>query len=349
MTKKIKSRKIVKYYYYEEKEVDKKRVAYLLFLLLMTAVLLSTSTYAWFTVNRVVSIEELNLKVQTEGSLEISVDGFSWKPGLELDDIISAHNNGYSTSVNQLPNIIEPVSTAGKLSNNGFMDFYLGEVKSNDEGEYILTSKRSIETEGNGDDSLGNFIAFDIFLRSTEGKALYLTSESDITYGGNESVGIENAMRGAFILEGNTPSGDSIARIQSLSTSDSNNVYIWEPNYDVHTSNGVSNARDTYGITTTLSNAQRLEYDGIIAEFGNINNITLKNANGKNYPTLFSNVTPKIVTTSNNGSYQFMFNLNPGISKVRVYLWLEGQDVDCENNASIGGLSIKLQFSTNPS
>lgn len=349
MVRKIKSRKIVKYYYYEEKVFDRKKVAYLLFLLLLTAMLLSTSTYAWFTVNRVVSVEELNLKVQAEGSIEISVDGFNWKPGLELNDIILAHSNGYGGSVNQLPNIIKPVSTVGNLSNNGFMEFYLGEVKSNDNGDYILTSSRSIETEGNGDDSLGNFVAFDVFLRSTEDVDLYLTSESDITYNGNESVGIENAMRGAFILEGNTTSGDSISRIQGLYTNNINDVYIWEPNYDVHTSNGVSNARDTYGITTTLSNALRIDYDGIVSEFNETDNIMLGNANEANYPTLFSRVNPKIVTPNNNSNYEFMFNLNAGISKIRIYLWLEGQDVDCENNASIGGLSIKLQFSTNPS
>ena len=30
-------------------------------------------------------------------------------------------------------------------------------------------------------------------------------------------------------------------------------------------------------------------------------------------------------------------------------MWLEGQDVDCENKASVGNLTLALQFSTNPS
>ena len=29
-------------------------------------------------------------------------------------------------------------------------------------------------------------------------------------------------------------------------------------------------------------------------------------------------------------------------------MWLEGQDVDCENNASVGEISLNLQLSTNP-
>ena len=35
------------------------------------------------------------------------------------------------------------------------------------------------------------------------------------------------------------------------------------------------------------------------------------------------------------------------ITKVRIYFWVEGQDVDCENNASGGDISLKLQFSLN--
>lgn len=351
MGKKIKTRKIVKYYVYEEeeKEVDKKKIAYLLFLLLLTGVLLSTSTYAWFTTNRVVSVNTLNVKVQAEGSLEISVDGTNWKPGINQDEIIAAHTTNYPSSTNQLPSVIEPVSTSGGLDGTGFMQMYLGEVKSNDNGDYIITSKKSVETESNGDTSDGKFVAFDIFLKTTEAKDLYLTNESKITYNGDTSTGTENAMRVAFIIEGNTSAGDSLANIQALRTTDTNNVYIWEPNYDTHTPNGVTNARDVYGITTSLTGAARLTYDGVISEITEAENITLGNAKANNYPTKFATVNPKITTPTGNGAYQLLFNLQAGITKMRVYLWLEGQDVDCENNASVGDLAFTLQFSTNPS
>ena len=46
---------------------------------------------------------------------------------------------------------------------------------------------------------------------------------------------------------------------------------------------------------------------------------------------------------------QKIFALTAGITKVRVYMWIEGQDVDCENNASIGNITLNLQFSKNPS
>lgn len=87
MAKKIKARKIVKYYYVEEEVVDRKKVWYLLLLLLFTGLLLSTSTYAWFTTNRVVSVNTLNVKVQAEGSLEISADGSNWKASVDQETI----------------------------------------------------------------------------------------------------------------------------------------------------------------------------------------------------------------------------------------------------------------------
>ena len=44
-------------------------------------------------------------------------------------------------------------------------------------------------------------------------------------------------------------------------------------------------------------------------------------------------------------NYPTMFTVHQGINKVRLYIWIEGQDVDCENSASLGsavGVTINL-------
>ena len=332
-----------------EEKRNKKRVMYLLLLLLLTGVLLSTSTYAWFTSNRVVSVEMINVKVQTEGSLEISVDGINFKAGVTEREIVDAHSTTYPGSTNQIPAYIEQVSTIGNLDNNGFMQMFYGNISSNDQGDYIIASQRSIETESNGVDSTGKFVAFDIFLRSSATKDLYLTSESKVTYNGDYSTGTENAIRLAFVIEGNVASDTAIATIQGLSTANANNVYIWEPNYNTHTNSGIAHAHDIYGITVTANDTNRVVYDGIKSEFNEAANVTFSNANKTNFPNYFDTVTPKILTVTNNTEYQHFIELQAGITKVRVYLWLEGQDVDCENGASVGDISFNLQFSTNPS
>ena len=38
-------------------------------------------------------------------------------------------------------------------------------------------------------------------------------------------------------------------------------------------------------------------------------------------------------------------NLAAGVTKVRVYMWIEGQDVDCENMASGTNVNFNVQFS----
>ena len=332
-----------------EEKNNKRRVGYLLFLLLLTGVLLSTSTYAWFTTNRVVSVDMINVKVQTEGSLEISADGINFKPGITENEIIAVHNTTYTNSINQIPAYIEPVSTAGFLDNNGFMQIYYGDIQSNSTGDYIIVSRKQTDEESNGVESNGKYVAFDIFLRTSATKDLYLTSDSKVTYNGEFSTGTENAIRLAFVVEGNTDSSSSVAVIQGLTTANSNNVYIWEPNYNTHTNTGIIHARDVYGINVDENNATRVSYEGIISEFGVNDNVTFNRANSENYSNYFSPVEPKILTVTNNSEYQRFIELEQGITKVRVYLWLEGQDVDCENGASVGDLSFNLQFSTNPS
>ena len=329
----------------EEKRSDRRRVKYLLLLLLFTAIMLSTSTYAWFTTNRIVSVNSLNVKVQTEGSLEISADGTNWGTQIDYEEIINVHSGIYPTSVNQLPAYIKPVSTGGNLDDNGYMEMYLGTVSANDNGDYTLVASRSIEEEGNGENSNGDFTVFDLFIRVTKENDLYLTDSSQLVYNG-DTTGTENAMRVAFVVEGNVPAGSSLDTIQSLKTTDSNNVYLWEPNYDTHTSSGIKNANDVYGITTSSVDNKNLNYDGIIQDIEE--EILINRASANNYPSYFKSVDPDIKTMKGYSGYQNLFRLPAGITKIRVYMWLEGQDVDCENNASIGNLGLTLQFSTNP-
>lgn len=74
---------------------------------------------------------------------------------------------------------------------------------------------------------------------------------------------------------------DTIGNIQGLNNGASSPVTIWEPNYDDHTSYGVANARDTYGIGTLHAGTGNdlVPYDGIKDEFDTADNITLGNAN----------------------------------------------------------------------
>ena len=218
----------------------KNRLFYLLLLLFITSISLSVSSYAWFTSNRLVKVDLLNVSVKAQGGIEISVDGSNWKSSVSADDITKAREN-YPNSVNQIPNVLEPVSSVMDID-NGKVKLFYGVALNNSDGDYVLDTTRSIEEESFGNESSGKFVTFDLFLKVNKDTDLYLTPESNATYGGDTSFGIENAVRFAFVLEGSTFTGSPLNVIQGLSTNDRNDVYTWEPNYDVHTANGVSNA-----------------------------------------------------------------------------------------------------------
>ena len=49
----------------------------------------------------------------------------------------------------------------------------------------------------------------------------------------------------------------------------------------------------------------------------------------------------------NRESNKLLYSSFPaGVTKMRVYLWIEGQDIDCENNASGGKISFDLQITS---
>lgn len=308
-----------------------------------TSLLLTFSSYAWFSSNKVLGFQTFNIHIASKGGIEISSDAINWKGVLALSDIIDARRN-YPTSTNQVPYSLEPVSSGGVVD-SGYLRIFSGEVTQDNFMNYILKAERSVEEEGFGTDSTGKFVAFDVFFKNISSKTLYVTPESSVLQDSN-NFGIENAFRIAFLNQGTISIDSTAVRAQSLHSAV--RTYIWEPNYDVHTDYGVSHAKNTYGIDVPTSNAPLLNYDGIISSIEISDNVRVEDANSILNPTLFKKVNVDIATKSNFSSNVEIFSIEPGITKVRIYIWIEGQDVDCEDNASVGDVSINLQLSTEP-
>lgn len=318
----------------------KKKLSSLIALLVIAIIALGTTTYAWFTSNRTVTISTLDVHVEAQNGLQISTDAATWKTVITNEDIIA----GYGTDTNQVPKSMEPVSTVGTLDTNGFMEMYYGNIQSTEDGTQILTATKTTESKGTS----GKFIAFDTFLKvEAESEIEMTTSSSVLPKNPLTDVGLQNAARVAFIIEGNSPVTDDTSDIRALKTSDSTNTRIWEPNYDVHTNAAVTAARDTYGITTTTEGADRITYSGVKAEISEEleTPVLLSKSDASNNPAYFSVVNPSYTTVKDFEVPVTVFTLQPGVTKVRVYMWIEGQDVDCENNASGTDISYNVQFS----
>ena len=104
---------------------------------------------------------------------------------LTSEDIIKAINT-YPHAINQLPAVIEPVSTAGVLdTSTGHINMYYGNAEGNASGNYVLSAIKTTDENAYGLDTNGKYIAFDVFLKLIDGAGtgdLYLTSESGATY-----------------------------------------------------------------------------------------------------------------------------------------------------------------------
>lgn len=298
-----------------------------LLLLLLTAILLISSSYAWFTSNRTVQVSTIEVNVAATNGLQISTDAKNWKSIVTVDDI----RTGYTNHKNQLPAMLTPVSTDGTVV-AGLMNMFLGNVTTNTTtGAFELTSTKETEVAG----TTGNFIAFDIFLKVDTQTDIYLTSASGVKPKDN-SVGLENAARIAFVNEGHLGNGSAVESYQALNAG--TDSYIWEPNNNAHTDAAISHAYSTYGQTIN-ANTVLASYLGIKSQFSKI-------AVNDTSDTNFGTVTPDLTTgTSTPVPTDEFVTLQPGVTKFRVYMWVEGQDVDCENGASGSNITFDVQFS----
>lgn len=328
------------------------RLNSLLMVLMLTAVLLIMSTYAWFTANRTVNIDKIDVKVATSSGLQISADGIEWKTVLEKSDIVDAYET-YDRSVNQLPSLMAPVSSALELDNQGHLKMFYGNVEADmtvgspTYGKYLLTTtlqtdKASDEVTGTGEYDKGYYMAFDVFLKvETPSDKLYMSGAvtEPVT-----NKGLANAARIAVIKGPNTVATDAnVADIQGLPTA-GGTVSLWEPNADTHTANGVNNATALGWATLNAGEGNpTVTYDGSFAE---ANKVVLADAVASKNGTTFKAVTPTWATPkTGTPNLEMPSGLAAGITKYRIYLWIEGQDVDCENNASGTDVQYDMTFS----
>lgn len=327
-----------------KKRKKSKKIFIAILMILFTGVILTASTYAWFTANKTVTVSQIDVNVTTSEGLQISTDASTWKTVISNDDITGVT---YSGNKNQLPKetaAIKPTSTIGEIDGTtGFMKMFVGTVESNDAGNYILTATQSIETKST---TTGDFVVFDLFFQTNAAATVYLTSSSSVI-ASKTATGIQNAARVAFVEQGNVAAGTDADTIRALKNDGTGSVkaIIWEPNNDVHTAAAVKHASDVYQINTQQEGASQLAYKGVKAAIEDTKNIPLNSVDTK----YFADVTPNISTTAAGilpKKYEKLFDLKAGVTKVRIYMWVEGQDVDCEDNASGGAVAYNLQFST---
>lgn len=343
---------------------SKRRLLLLIFLLVFTVVMFGATTYAWFTSNRVVTVDDLQVNVTAVNGLQISADAENWKTRIDKDDLIANRGENF----NQLPSILSNVSSAGEFGNDGHLKVFYGDIQECEGDDcYTLTTSPASTTSACYDknfagnpaesdyDKCGDnvyLMAFNVYLKLdgefTDSVDLRLTQNAGVSSIGKRDMGIQNTARIAFVEEGfvdkdtyldgaDEKTGPELIKAKMNTTA--GNAIIWEPNYNAHTAAGTANALK-YNIEPDGTN--RYTYKGVK---GVTSGVPLYQTDNATYGDYFATPSRLIYTASSGEEKSTTIRLNVGVTKLRVYFWVEGQDVDTQNDAAGTDMQLNLEFS----
>jgi len=209
-------------------------------------------------------------------------------------------------------------------------------------------------------------------------EAIYLTTDSAVTVSssGTAGTGIENSVRVGFAqigrVEGTTDVVETITGIVCVPEAESNvtgicrNAQIWEPNDTTHEANAISwynticKTRTGEDVTLpasysgTCEELSETEYiktyavNDIITHEDNVDVYDGLEFNSYTNSSLLSSIDTFTDTMKNIAGVsrpQFMSLQPNSITKLRIYIWIEGQDIDNYDYAALGrAISINFGF-----
>ena len=307
-------------------------VTFLLFVSLIVA------TYAWFSASLNVKIKFFDIKVSTDTGLFISLDGIHFADAVEIsrDSVIFDLKQYYPNHTNQW-------ATAGlwSVSSNGIPNansdkfaVYEGKI-----GKYTDKPRRGIKflntflmPEDKPDD-YNQYIAFDIFLKNVSGSPkkdnLYIGAGTYVDF--DESADEEtiekmqdimNSMRIGIVKIGETNSKSPVATIQNLKCNNQCASFIYEPNSLNHNEESIVAAAN---LGITLEDNTYVPTYGVIAEGKRLDHKSGFINSGVNLDLEHFALQKTMFEEDFDDP---IFQVPNGITKARVYLWIEGQDVD---------------------
>lgn len=309
-----------------EKKDQKKRAIYAaIAMLLVSAIVMTTASFAWFSLGRSAQVDNLDLKVTKEGEgIAISANATKFTDTITFEELQGTATSDFkaiSEDYNYFPERISPSSS--EFTTNSLPAFFTGGIDKVAKKMYATAATsadgRTIYGKGGEEvpsgSSAASFYAFDIFIK-LEGKetaqikmsnsAINVTADPDETREeGNAEYydATAKAMRMGFVncgvttTENTNPSGTE-ATIFGTAESD---------------------ARNTNPVVSAG------EYD--VAE-------------GANTVSLSTKYDCQV----DQGSEDVTLTLSRGINQLRVYIWMEGQDANCTNDLMSEYISANIVF-----
>lgn len=313
-------------------------------MMLVAIVTLTGVTYAWFTDSDTSVVEGLNVGV-------VAVDG-----GVYISQMANPSYWSYRVPFTDV-NLSEiwPVSTApSTIADDGELNFFTGHL--DDEKPDLLYTETS---------AAGNYVKKDLYIMNDElGELTVKLNPEYTTVTANKNI--ECAMRLAIVDHGAyeiTGEGENDHTANSVKTKSANKVYIYEFDAYGHVQGADNLANSYYGVKKDCGNSwDAVEQKNVYPQedcFSRKEEAT-KLANGETseyleqitsyYEDSLFSFTVAAATQTRYGEDtpdnpdDDRVETNPSYHKITLYIWLEGQDVDCTNSISGSTMSIQLGF-----
>lgn len=270
------------------------------------------------------------------------------------------------------PEKLNPVTTIGQ-DGTGSWKFFQGQLNEDDDTK-VLLAKSDLGSGWKSADSNytnGDYIAFDVYVRTSTAQDVRISDNSRIKdikldeFTSGEREHLDAALRVGYQYLGSTPKTgqrdayqiniiNGSATEDSLASKNLSQWAIWNPMpwekgpesiktyygaYEASTYDGLETANGYYaGINTTGGNFVPHYYkDSPSADY--FKSILTVNDTKNHYL-----VSTKSAETTSVPTDQ-IFRLEAGVNKIRIYIWLEGQDKDCVDSITLSdGISLNLGF-----
>lgn len=273
-------------------------------------------SYAWYNEIFSADITSINMTTSQSGGILLSGNGTDWSSTLTTDGGIASINIDQNLEINS-------ISTGGEVI-DGDMQFYSGSF-TNDSFNTTLLTEANL------------YYVFDMYVLNYETIAKRLTLGRNSSVTDTNGKDVELSIRVAFLNLGSSSDPATATAFDGTGITDID--FLWEPNSTVR------NSRiDVY--RTTYLEEGKVGYEGVDRAATDV--------------TLTENIivdtlgTPELevvdVTTVDpvyaGDSSDITTLTADAITKLRVYIWSEGQDIDSTNSISGGTADLNFNFNS---
>ena len=307
----------------------KTRILIYLYVFLILMSLLVVSSYTWFSLSRTPRVSDMNMYINSQSGLELSGDPLAeeWELQIDFRDLVDVTTTlrpitwsdeeqrfyaavyGFDGRLTDL-NSWQPLTDERNANKDNLDGYYIKATLYARSGVAVDVSLSPAVEVDQGINGSGTYVI---------GTPLW---DSQQVLHSNGGQGAENAVRIGFRI---TP-----VNVQGEPTGEVSEFFIYEPNADSHI-----NGTTDYIATPSIDGTEHLvDEDHLIRQTAS----SWKEA----YPVQRDVVIKEL------GEFEetpALFSLQSGeMVKIDIYVWLEGQDVDCTNEINEAQILASIQF-----